>query len=457
MELQLKRLLEQAKFTPRKGGYAQAEVDDFLDRASAMAAKVEAELTQALEQAKAGGGTSPEEVEAEIERRVAERVASQASDGAAEEAAAEEAHRTLLLAQRTADAAVREAREDAEKMRAHATEHAETVTADADAAAAKTIADAEAKAAELVSGAEARAARLQADAEAQAIAERRDARQRLASEIAELEGARESLRSDVTLLERHVEEQRSQLSSTISELHRLLDDPSGFRLAPAPALAEPQLPDFSDLDEPEAVAEPEPAAEETDTEAEVPAGAADDAGLTQGAAPEAVEKVEHAEPEHVESEHVEAVVEPTVEPIADPGPFAAPPASAEAATEAAPVADVVVIDSDEPAPPAPEASAGAVPQAMLFEAVDHEAPDVRIDEVETGPATAPVAAVDLGVEEPAPASAANAATDDDAFLAELRKAMADDEPLGPRDHDQAAHHGDFLDEDRRGWRFGRRR
>src|SRR3954469_21727184 len=98
MELQLKRLLEQAKFTPRKGGYAQAEVDDFLDRASAMAAKVEAELTNALEQAK-GGGTSPEEQEAEIERRVAERVAAQdtgsAGEGAAAEAAAEEAHRTL--------------------------------------------------------------------------------------------------------------------------------------------------------------------------------------------------------------------------------------------------------------------------------------------------------------------------------------------------------------------------
>ncbi|WP_421119825.1 hypothetical protein ACE2AJ_00230 [Aquihabitans daechungensis] len=49
-------------------------------------------------------------------------------------------------------------------------------------------------------------------------------------------------------------------------------------------------------------------------------------------------------------------------------------------------------------------------------------------------------------------------TDEDAFLTELRKAMADDQPLGPRDTDDLPHtDAVFEDEDRRGWRFGRRR
>jgi hypothetical protein len=47
--------------------------------------------------------------------------------------------------------------------------------------------------------------------------------------------------------------------------------------------------------------------------------------------------------------------------------------------------------------------------------------------------------------------------DDDAFLAELRKAMADEEPLGPRDGGVGDPTPGFLDDDRRGWRFGKRR
>ena len=55
MELTLKRLLEQAEFTRTKRGYDTDEVDDFLDRAVAMATKVEARLTQAIENEKAQG------------------------------------------------------------------------------------------------------------------------------------------------------------------------------------------------------------------------------------------------------------------------------------------------------------------------------------------------------------------------------------------------------------------
>ena len=231
--------------------------------------------------------------------------------------------------------------------------------------------------------------------EAEAAAERREARQRLAAEIGELEGLRESLRSDVSVLERHVEEQRSQLGSTLAELHQILDDPSGFRLAPAPALSDPDIPDFSDLDEPE----PEVVAAEPVT----------------AAAP--AEPVVEDEPEPVaEVEVVEAEVE--VEPEPEP----------------------------EPAPPASP--------ALSFDEADHEAPGIE-DPIDPGPPTAPVSAVDLGLPDDRGAAGGE---DEDAFLTELRKAMADEEPLGPRDLGDPDP-GDTLfdDPDRRGFRFGRRR
>jgi DivIVA domain-containing protein len=380
MELTLKRMLEHAEFTnPRGKGYDVTEVDEFLDRAAAEAGKVESELTKAIEQARRAEAAeaAAADVEAEIERRVAERLAATPPPSSpSEDETAEEVRRTLVLAQRTADAAIKEAREDAEKMVTAAREESETLVADA----------------------QARAAALIADAEAEAARERREARQRLAAEIGELEGVRESLRSDVNVLERHVEEQRTQLGSTLAELQQILDDPSGFRMAPAPALNDPALPDFSDLAEPEREAEPE-----------APAPSAD------------------AQPEP------QAAAEPD-----QPSPLAA-------AETAEPVSSVPAPAEPEaaPAPPAPPA-----PPALAFDDVDHAEPGT-VDPVEAGPPTAPIAAVDLT--EPSRSG------DEDPFLTELRKAMVDEEPLGPRDHDQDPHSGSlFGDDDRRGWRFGRR-
>jgi DivIVA domain-containing protein len=419
MELTLKRLLEHAEFKKYRGkGYDPTEVDDFLDRATAMAGKVEVQLTQALEQAKAAGAPAPDPaaIEAEIERRVAEQVAAMpapAASGPSEEETAAEAQRTLVMAQRTADAAVREARADADKLLAAAKEQADALLADAEARASAINAEADQRAASVHAEADALAAITKAEVEAEAAAERREARQRLAAEIGELEGLRESLRSDVSVLERHVEEQRSQLGSTIAELHQILDDHSGFRLAPAPTLADPELPDFSDLDEPE----PEPVAE--------------------------------AEPEVADSTSEAAATEPDTEPEVEPeAPAAAAAPDLDLTVDAAPTAQAA-----EPAEPAEDAS--AAPPTLAFDEVDHEAPGVE-EPVEDGPPTAPVSAVDLGFS-PEEQDRIPADGDEDAFLTELRKAMADDQPLGPRDTEE--HQSDpFLDDDdRRNWRFGRRR
>lgn len=418
MELTLKRLLEHAEFKKYRGkGYDPTEVDDFLDRAAAMAGKVEVQLTQALEQAKAAGsgaapasGPSEADIEAEVERRVADRLAK-APTAPSEEESAEEVRRTLVMAQRTADAAVREAREDAERIVSAANEQAASV-----------VADAESRAATLTADAESFRDTTRQQVEEEAATERRQARQRLAAEIAELEGMRESLRSDVNVLERHVEEQRSQLGSTLAELQQILDDPSGFRMAPPPPLNDPDLPDFTDLTDPGPAPEPDadPPAP-ADTALEVPA--------------------EEPAAEAPPAEDVGAE-DPVAAEAADDEPVV------EDATAGEPADEPEAIDLTDDAAGDPPA-----PAAITFDEIDHEAPGIA-EPVDPGPPTAPIDVVDLAAEEP---PARSVADDDDAFLAELRKAMADDEPLGPRGEAHPPQPDTlFEDEDRRGWRFGRR-
>src|SRR5690606_38716520 len=146
--------------------------------------------------------------------------------------------------------------------------------------------------------------------------------------------------------------------------------PAGFRLAPTPALLDPQLPE---LDEPEA--------------AEPPAEPAQQA--------------------------------PAPEVPAQPEATPSTPNAGEATS----------------APEAPEAS---------------DEPDE-----DTGPPTQAVSAVHLGIGAPEGVS-----EEEDPFLDELRKAMSDEEPLGPRDGSTDHVPGASLfgeDDDRRGWRFGKRR
>lgn len=334
MELTLKRLLEQAEFNQvRRGGYDRDEVNALLDRAVAMAAKVEAKLTETLEDARRGTGPSEAEIEAEVERRVEAALARSRSErtGPSEEEQAEEVARALLLAQRSADEAIRDARDEAEAIR---------------------------------SKAESEAAATRAEAAAELETERARARERIRSEISELEGIRERLRTDVGLLERHVEDQRNQLRSTIAELQRLLDDPAGFALAPAPVVEDPKIP-------------------------------GDDApALIEGAAPI---PERHGDPEPAD----------------------------RADSEESPT---------RPAQPEPDPGAGP---ALDFGGVEHEPP-------EPSEPTEPVAAV---------------TDNDDLFMAELRKAIEDDEPLGPRDPEPVEDSGavrDPFENERRGWRFGRR-
>lgn len=263
----------------------------------------------------------------------------------------------------------------------------------------------------MVSAARQQAESLRAEVEAEIARRRDEGRSDLLQEIDELERVRDSLSNDVVVLERHVEEQREVVQAAIGELQSLLDHPEAFRIATETGVSTAR----ADIDrEPTAVPTPPPALDKAPADP-APAGDAEElpgrADLSAALAWAASE--EDAAPE------AEA---PAPAPRADGAPPAAPTARA---------------DDAPPAVPAPDLFSG--PRGG------------DEDDRDLGPPTEAVAAVDAG--DP----------DEDAFLAELRKAMLDDEPLGPRSaggapaEDPGPSGGVDDDAGRGRPRFGRRR
>lgn len=293
------QLLHDAEFREAKrGGYNTHDVDEFLER---LAVGLERQTSQ-LKEARARIEASESRI-ADAERRAAqaEQRASQVSDSD------ETLKRTLVLAQRTADAAIREAREEAARLLADA--HETT-------------------------------ARVRADAEEEAQRAHREARERVLAEMHELEALRDQLHGDVEALERHLDDQRQRLAHSARVLQALLEDPQG--------LQEASEPDLSGVSAPAVDPAPAPA----------------------------------PVPEHVEplDEHEQWT----------------PDADAWQSTEDAP-------------------------------AEDDDGPSSQADDryEDDGP---PTQAIDVLAERDGDHDA-----DDDAYLTELRKAMTDQSPLGPRD------------------------
>ena len=314
-------LLDNAAFREAKrNGYNTQDVDEFIEHVKDEYGRHEAMLREARQRADA-----LEARVGEAERRAAEAVerAEVTSD------ADETLKRTLVLAQRTADAAIKEAEEQA----------------------SRTLSTAQAEADRLLADAQEASTRARAEAESEARRAQEEARTRVLGELRDLEAARDQLHADVDNLERHLEEQRDRVRLTTRELQRLLDDPAALREVAMPVLADVVVP----LTEPEV----EVAA------VEVPADDAVDWTPDESAWSEA---------------------------------------------------------NEEPPAPAPSPAYADVP----FDSPDTQAVDA------------------LGTRDP----------DDDAYLAELRKAMTDESPLGPRDEEDPLF--DSPDQPARS-RFGRRR
>jgi len=326
-------LLDTAAFREAKrGGYNTQDVDEFIEQVKAEYKQHAAMLSEAQK------GLAP--LKARLAQ--AERQASKATERAGATTDSDDLlGRTLVLAQRTADAAIKEA----------------------EAQASATLSSAQDQAARMLADAQEATARARTGAESEARRAQEEARTRVLGELRDLEAARDQLYADVDTLERHLEEQRDRVRLSTRELQRLLDDPAALREVTVPAVS--------------------------------------DVTVARAASP------------------------------ADPGPLRS---STEEDTED--TEDTTAWVPDDEVWPEPEPEAGGTPLPLASsKARDADA---------AGP--------------PAEVVGVPAARDggDDAYLAELRKAMTDESPLGPREEGDVDPLFDPGSEPGRS-RFGRRR
>jgi cell division initiation protein len=186
MDIELSaRTLREVEFREKLRGYSQEEVDEFLDRAAAGVEVLHDRLRQAMERA----------------MRAEQRVADLPDDDDA-------LRRTLVLAQRTADMAVKESQQQARE----------------------TIERAQNDAQAMVTEAEERARSIKDEAE-------RDLR----AELSRLESARQQLNKDIVTLERHVEEERGRMRAALANAAAWVDQ-NLSAMAPPPPLSDVEVP-----------------------------------------------------------------------------------------------------------------------------------------------------------------------------------------------------------------------
>ena len=306
------KLLRDVEFREQRKGYSPDQVDDFLERLAVGVGQLQEQLREArarAEQAERGRG-----------------------DGGPDE---EGITRTLVLAQRTADAALLEARQEAAATTAEAQERAATM-----------VAEAQEQAASLVSTAEERAAASDRAAAERAASVVSEAETRVANELAPLLAQRDALQQDVEALRAWASEIRSRMADELRQQLAWLDGDAAD-LPGAPAVLEMELP--------------------------VPEGSAASAG-------------EHQDEGSDDEQAADG-------PLSESDP--------EAAT------------AEGGGPERDADGAGGPPPPGVLDA-EHRA---RVEQGDHGVEGGPLAT----------------AAADDPFLAELRLAVTDDEPLGPRD------------------------
>jgi DivIVA domain-containing protein len=269
-------LLLEAKFAPARRGYDMNEVDDFLERCAegldVLLARLRAEFDRAeraeaaLVELRATGATPVADARAEAaaadEPPTVEIDPTPAPQPAAapepEPARVQEPMRILIAAERTAEAAIADARAEAERIRAEAESVASTTRSEA----------------------ETLLARSRAEAEAEARQAGEEARRTIESEVLALRKDREVLSEDVRSLRGWLDDQRSRLRDAARELQRLVDDPDALGELPAPELDEPAPAAHSDADDDDDVVDAR-----TDDDVQARLGDADDEGEPTQAVP----------------------------------------------------------------------------------------------------------------------------------------------------------------------------
>ncbi len=210
-------LIEEIDFSEKFRGYDPDQVDRFLERVGATLVV----LQQRVEELSVRAQRAEAEVATLRERPPAPAPSPAPSLVDSDDADVEQASRTLLLAKRTAEAAINEARDEAAALVAEARARAEAETNDATTEADRLIREAQAQREELL-----RVAREEADRETAHL------REALLKEIGTLEGRKEGLLSDTAALESHVEHYRSRLEGVSAAIRSVLDDPDALSTPP---------------------------------------------------------------------------------------------------------------------------------------------------------------------------------------------------------------------------------
>lgn len=162
------KTLREVEFREKLRGYNPDDVDEFLERVAAGLEILQERLRQATERA------------VRAEQRAAE---TNEGDDAM--------RRTLVLAQRTADLAVQEAREQAERIVAEADGQAQGVRAEAAEHARRTI---------------------------------EEATREAWAQVSRLESARDDLHREIAALQQYLDSERARLRAVVGETLRRLDD-----------------------------------------------------------------------------------------------------------------------------------------------------------------------------------------------------------------------------------------
>jgi len=204
------QLIEEIDFSEKFRGYDPDQVDDFLERVGATLSGLMVSERDARDRA--------DRAEQEV-RSLRERLASAPkapSSGAAaapalsDEQEIEQASRTLLMAKRTADAAIAEARQEAGDLLATARSQSEQLSSEAQAHRDDLL------------------RRAREDAER----EFGDQRNRFAQEIRDLDARKRELHADIDVLEQRISEQRGDLEHVHEKLSALVRDPGVLRPRP---------------------------------------------------------------------------------------------------------------------------------------------------------------------------------------------------------------------------------
>ncbi len=405
------QLLKEVEFREKFRGYDPDEVDDFLERVGVALSQLHDRLRES-------------ETHIETANARAARSEARVRDNSDMD---ETLRRTLVLAQRTADAAIKEAEEQAAAIVGEAQTKARQQLATADERSQQSIAGADTEAKRRLAGADEQVQRAVGEAQNQAdqtvasareqanrllmdarrqaeeivaqarssadvVAEER--RQQLLKDVAELEARREAVGRNATVLDAHLAKQRERLQGLSTDIASLIE--RGDRLG--------------DLAPPDLVPEPAATVSVTDAPAPVPETEAlrDEAAVATP--PPSTDAKSSAEPEPDEAAAAgapEAEASPAEQVQAAAPPFRGratggrvdpplSPANLGAADDGGPPTEQIDIGDLLAGPPTPEPA--AVAADVVDQAKDHAQPVENLDDTSPTPTPVPV-----DVDEPVPA------------------------------------------------------